>query len=201
MQMDGTYAFWHNCSPIVSAGSMRFANKIYVEEKDRSAGIEVYFGSGTVPTLPEGADLNFEAVISTINGERVLIQPIITGYTSGSPPEPLFMPNWAVGGAPGQYDPGVTLGTGLINEGLLVKIAGKVLSQGSDYFLMDDGSGTNPPLKVSVAGLASGNSIPIPSTSCHVAVTGMSSKEPYLAGYRAVLRPRSSADVEVLSTQ
>jgi hypothetical protein len=200
---DGTLIRWLGCSPTVSAGSTRFAGKMYVQEPDCSAGIELNFGSDSVPTCPEGAVLEFEAVVETINGERVLVQPVISGYTVGAPPGPVFMAARSIGGGPTAFDPGVTWGTGLINEGLLIKTAGRVLSQGSDYFLIGDGSeilGGRSPLKVSVARLATGNSISIPPPLCFVAVTGISSKEPDGTGYRAVIRPRSQADVQVMST-
>lgn len=126
---------------------------------------------------------------------------------AGTVPDPLVMPNKAVGGGPfGQYTPGVYGGTGLQNIGLLIKTWGKVTAPPdttNKFFYIDDGSGLNDTsgyvgLRVSYANLAPGNTITPPSQNQYVVITGISSTTDLNGRIVPTLRPRRQSDITVL---
>ena len=63
---------------VVSAGSDQFKDCLYVQELDRSSGIKVQYGTGGGPVLSKGTIVNVIGKLSTVAGERVLIDPIIS---------------------------------------------------------------------------------------------------------------------------
>lgn len=154
-QPDGTPVVYIDCSPIISAQNGIFGSSIYVQDKspEGACGIKMDFGTETVPTLPLGKELEFEAYIDTVNGERVLVQPTIHGFAPGDPdpPEPLGLCNRSVGGGDFYYDSGtgagqkgVEGGYGLNNVGLLVKTWGRVVERDTavlaKWIKINDGS-------------------------------------------------------------
>lgn len=91
-------------------------------------------------------------------------------------------------------------------SGLLMQIAGKVTIRGADFFYVNDGSDVNDGsgalgIRVSLRGLASGNTISIPTSGIHVRITGIIGSESIGSGRTVpVLRPRHARDVQVAPT-
>ena len=171
-------------------------SSIYIQEEDRSCGIQCYFG-GPAPTIEKGTKvLCVEGYIGTLNGERVITQPVL--WLSTEPPEsvpPLGLNNRAVGGGDWFYDnpttgkgqKGVLGGVGLNNIGLLVQTCGRVTYVDPTTFTLDDGSGVN--LKCVAAGFT------VNPTWEYVAITGVSSTEMPGSQLLPVLRLRTLDDV------
>jgi hypothetical protein len=128
-------------------------------------------------------------------------------------PSPLLVTNKTLGGGPlNQYPPGVTGGVGLNNIGLLVKTCGTVtyLDPVNKFFYIDDGSALNDlsglvgavGVRVSYAGLASGNTFNPPTINNFVIITGISSTVAITVGQQTriapLLRPRSDSDKTVV---
>lgn len=189
------------CSPVVSTATGVLGNKLYIQEQDRSAGIMVDFGESPPPTLAEGDEVDIEACITTVDGERVLVQPTILGQSPGPPPVPVSMNNYQVGGEDWNYvggsegtesgRPGVFGGWGMNNVGLLVRTFGMYTRLDATTFQVDDGSGF--PIKcVAPAGVSLG------MTWQFVAVTGVSSGEMVSGEFHRMLRVRKQADIDVL---
>ena len=106
------------------------------------------------------------------------------------------MNNSTIGGAsvsPGQH--GATQGSGLDNIGLLVATTGRVISVGSGYFYIDDGSALNDGLGTGIRVLATG--LPLPAPNQTVRVTGISSCFKN-GSTRRLLLARSQADITVI---
>lgn len=91
-------------------------------------------------------------------------------------------------------------------SGLLMQIAGKVTIRGTDFFYVNDGSDLTDgsgamSIRVSLRGLASGNTISIPNSGVHVRITGILGSEAIGSGRNVpVLRPRNARDVQVAPT-
>jgi hypothetical protein len=62
----------------VSAGSDQFKGQFYIEEDDRSSGIQIRYGLGGGPIVSMGQLVNVTGTLSTVEGERVIIDPIVT---------------------------------------------------------------------------------------------------------------------------
>lgn len=114
---------------------------IYAQDPDGSAGIRVET-AGTLPALGDSITIAGGLLATNANGERVLQNATIT-VTGGSETTPLrLVVNKSVGGK-GYVDAGgLPAIAGLTNQGLLVKLFGKVtkVDYANDYFLIDDGS-------------------------------------------------------------
>jgi len=150
---DGSGVRYIDCSPVTSVEAGVFEKKIYIQDQppEGASGIQVYFGNDDVPSVPLGAELELEAYLDTIDGERVLVQPRVLGWTLGGSPRPLAMRSNSVGGGDFYYDPetgsgqlGVSLALGLNNVGLLVKTWGRVYDRDPDsparWIVISDGS-------------------------------------------------------------
>jgi hypothetical protein len=61
----------------VSAGSDQLKGRFYIEETDRSSGIRVQFGPGGGPTISPGQVVSVTGTLTTVDGERMLIDPIV----------------------------------------------------------------------------------------------------------------------------
>lgn len=191
----------------VTAGTGDFAEFYYIEEADRSCGIRVQPPDPSVYVLSRGSLVDVQGTMSTLAGERVLTNAVITPVADSQPLDPLGVNNLSLGGGDlGLWTRGVTGGFGLNNIGLLVKSWGRVVEIAPDnsYFVVDDGGvrwadGSVGGIKVLLTGLAPGNIIVPPQVMSCVSVTGLSSCE--TSGQRTirVLRPRNSSDI-VLST-
>lgn len=62
----------------VSAGMDDFIDRFYIEESDRSSGIQVYVGSA-FPGVTRGTSVVVRGILGVRDGERVILNPSITG--------------------------------------------------------------------------------------------------------------------------
>lgn len=166
-------------------------NVFYVEESDRSSGIRVDNSAGLIVT--EDNEIDITGTLSTVNGERVLTSPSVSGQTSSSGVAPLGVQIKSLGGASNGYTPGVEAGVGLNNIGLLVTIAGQINNAGSGYLYADDGSGLSDGAGTGVKVMLGG--IPMQSGKTFVTVTGFSSVENINGTYYRVIKPRYAGDI------
>ena len=137
----------------------------------------------------------------------ILTLTAICAASMAAVPEPLALPNRAIGGgAFNQYTPGVADGAGLNNIGLLVKTWGRVTAPANTtdkYFYIDDGAKLNDTsgytgLRVSYANLAAGNTITPPTEGQWVVIIGISSTTDLSGRIVPTLRPRRQADISVV---
>ncbi|MGB9587436.1 MAG: fibronectin type III domain-containing protein [Armatimonadota bacterium] len=176
----------------VTASTSEIGGSFYVEEPDRSSGIQV----ATNVSVNRGDRLNIVGRPSiNSHGERRLAADIVTKTKSGQTvPDPIFVTDKYLGGeAFGVYTPGVWKGLGPYNVGLLVTCAGRVTARGTDYFYLDDGSAIedgsgNVGIRVDTAGLAN-------PTQSFVLVTGISTIRTIAGHPVRTLRPRTQADI------
>ncbi len=154
---------------VVTAASSTFSDGCYyVEEPDRTAGLKAVGGS---VALWDGVTLT-GTVATDANGEKMLE---VSSIDSKSP-----------------MDPVMTLGLSnkaVTASGLLVRVWGKVTSEGAGSFVVDDGGGR--PVAVDVSRLANPIAT-LPDADDYVEVTG-------LAGFAlpgvVTVRPRSGLDI------
>ena len=177
----------------------------YIEEDDRSAGIRVNSSANVSP----GDRVNVEGALSATNLggtriERCIINATVTQATpsSGNIPPPIGMDNLNIGGSdindytPGinriDCEPGLALGDGPYNKGLLIRAWGYVKSVDSNnrYFYVDDGSrlsdGTAGTTGIRVQACDDRS---LPQTGMYVTVTGVSSCFPVSSGGNTFIRP------------
>jgi hypothetical protein len=179
---------------VSSSAGGELGNQVYVQQLDRSCGIQLCFTTG-VPTVARGSLLDIQGAMSTVGEERTIVDPDVVLLTSADPPRPLSMRNATAGGGDFHYVPsspasgqrGVTGGRGLNNTGLLIRTWGRVMSVGADYFVVDDGSDVQ--LKCHAPGLS------MPGLGSYVSLTGISSCEPANSDLIRLLRVRSSDDI------
>ncbi len=178
---------------VVTAGLSQFSDRFYIESSDRSAGIQVRTGLGSGVQAQKGARVTVSGTIGLANGERAVLNPVVTLLGNGTLPDPLGMAIRSVGGASiGTAVPGVSGGYGPCNIGLLVRVCGRVTDVGSGYFHIDDGSPQDGSagLKVSCVGLTA------PSVGKYAVVTGISTLEWDGPTARPVVRVREQADLK-----
>lgn len=176
--LDGT-AVWIDSYETVTGV---FATWCYIQEPARSFGLKV----DTLTTSPAGSTLKLAGILAGTTSERSLSRPYIISTGSSTTPSPIFMRAASLGGqSPNVYTHGQSGAIGLYNIGLLVRVAGKVASHGSGFFVLDDGSGATVKVYSSKT-VADGNT---------VGVTGVCTSE---TGAR-VLRTRSTSDVVIYS--
>jgi subtilisin family serine protease len=177
---------------IVTAGLDQLGDRLYVEQEDRSCGIQVRATEGVIPT--EGDKVRIVGMVDIISGERAVVNSNVLCLGRGSVPKPLGMINRDVGGSDYLVVPGVSDDEGLNNIGLLIRVWGKVTCIASDCFYINDGSemqGTSPNgIKVICPNLPKPNSI-----GQYAVVTGISSLELNGDVRHPVIRPRKSADL------
>jgi hypothetical protein len=195
---------------VLSTSSGEIANRLYVQDPNRSSGILLHF-SGSVPTgLADGDSVDINGSVGVVSGERAVMDPSITKRTDipNAKPRPLGMSNLTTGGSAyggqvgvvDQYSFPREMATGLNNIGLLVRTAGKVKQVGTNWFYLDDGSNLDDGTGYTGIYVDVGLSIVRPNTNRNVIITGISSCE-ILSGSpvaRRVLRPRRQADIRVL---
>lgn len=156
----------------------------YVQEPDRRSGVRVEASSGAAS---EGSRVNVLGWMTTIGGERVIIDATITPAGSGSP-RPLSMNNRDVAGADlNGVVAGATGKSGANNVGLLIKTFGRVTSPGGGVFYVTDGSGDVIKVDASSAGS-------LPAANDYVAVTGICRLDKAGANYVPVLKLRKAGD-------
>lgn len=129
---------------VVSTYRLAFGSRFYVEEPDRSAGIAVKLTVGSSNNLIPGDRIWLVGNMTTIDGERAIINAIPAFLFHGQPIDPLAMIGRSLGGSdPGSQIEAVFGARGLGNVGLLVRVAGRVgqTDPSGSYFYLDDGSG------------------------------------------------------------
>jgi hypothetical protein len=164
----------------------------YVENDDRTAGIQVYKSN-------HGAALGMRidivgSLYTLATGERLIVASSVLSTGTGSV-EPLGMTNRALGGADWFYNPstgagqrGVAGAYGPNNIGLLVRTTGRVVAPiTTTSFYLDDGSGVL--LKVT----APSGSVP---SGSYVVVTGISSCSTGTSGLDRVLKVSQASDID-----
>ena len=180
------------------------ADRIYVEEPNRTGGIAVFPPSTAFPTDFVQAQ---GTVYTTTDGERVIKDASVATTMSGQPlPKPLALNNlWLGGGQFGFQGPVLdktpgAYAKGLGNVGLLCRAWGKVsyVSLAGAYFYLNDGSGLDdgsghPGVRVSAA------SLPLPTVGANVDVVGISSTMMIGGKVVRLLKPRSVSDLSYAS--
>ncbi len=170
-----------------------------MQDSDRAGGIRV---SSTVP-VRAGDRVDVTGTMGTFMNERSITASSVMVYPGPYPlPEPLGMSNRTVGGgALNANTPGVELGQGLHNTGLLVRVWGKVtaVNSSSQLFAIDDGAmGPNPlgsnGLLVWYGAMAPGNAFTPPVVGQYLQITGISSRLNW-GKTLPVVRPRTQADI------
>jgi len=160
----------------------------YIEDPDRQSGIRCYkhVDGITYTGVQVGDRVDVSGVVRNLTldgsyytGERFIFAQtgsVAVVQSPGTPLEPLFMTNKALGGgdlgvAP-DYQQGVANGVGLNNIGLFIKTTGKVSQVDTSFtpatFVVDDGSGV-----LTVAIMAMGGTPP--ENGDDVQITGISS--------------------------
>jgi len=126
-----------------------FGSRLYAQDNDRACGIRIDFGAQSPPPVQVGSWVEFYGMITTMDGERVIVEPMMRDLEPWltTPPEPLAMTNRAIGGGDWFYEPvtgagqkGLIVHSGLNNIGLLVRTWGRYTKIGSNSFILDDGS-------------------------------------------------------------
>ena len=168
-----------------------FPDGFYIENSARTSAIKIILHEAPVA---EGQSVTVTGVVTTLNDEKQIINAKVSVTASGSTAvvAPLGMPNVVVGSASSL--PGLTLGIGLDNVGLLVKTWGKVIARGTSpypYFTIDDGSGVGVKVRAISASA-------LPEVGKSVVVTGISGVETDATGKRTrLLRIRRAADLTI----
>lgn len=185
-----------------------FIGRIYVQEPDRSAGIMVRHYRTFEGDPVRGDVLDVSGVMGTDQGER-FIDGATVSWPGSSPSavslSPLYVSNCGVGGGPfGSYVPGVVGGTGLNNSGLLISSFGRVVSAGTGYFVIDDGSRRFPCGKSDVNGLAvstadSLEGVTTPPEGSWVSVSGLVGVFWNGGSHYPIVRVRRQSDIRQLA--
>lgn len=166
--------------------------RVYIEEPDRSAGIQVYIAVASYPDLTEGKLVDVSGIIYTQStGERAIKGASFTIVGQQGPLKPLSMVNKTLGGAEKGLQTGVLGGLGLNNVGLLVQGCGWVtfVDAGNTYAKLDDGSGNEVHLDITALTTK-------PKVNDHVLASGISLCKPIGASKPIpLIKPRSQSDI------
>jgi len=131
---DGTQVIFNLFKQITAV----FENRFYIQEPDRTRGIRV---EGQT-TRSVGELVRLSGTLATLAGERCLTAVQELGAAPGSEPRPMLVRASLLGGrAPDPYTLGIAGAATPYNVGLLVRVVGRVASQTSGSFMLDDGSG------------------------------------------------------------
>lgn len=168
-------------SASVSAG-------FFIQDPARTGGI---FVAGTNSVAP-GDHVKVQGLLSTVAGERIIVNPMVTVLRSESAPAPLVVrPSEAGGSSPGKYTPGATGAIGLSNIGLLVKVAGYLERSGPEIYL-SDGRG-----RVLLDTSLTGTPASLPADGSLLVATGISALAPEGTGFKPALRLVDASQVEI----
>lgn len=187
---------------VVTTDPGAFSDRVYAQAPvPAAAGIALVGGLGQAADVQEGSRVNVVGGISTLNGERVMLNPMVAELSEGDPPGPLEMINRSAGGGAFGVPPlgqrGVLGGKGLNNVGLFVRSTGMVIDNShAEYILINDGSLApfwETGLRVSKTNLS-----PVPGIGSYVAVSGISGVRVRGSVLDALLRPRKAGDLDVL---
>ena len=196
---DDTLVKVENMVATVDGNALLSGPAFYMEDEERSAGIRVFTGNGSiVPSGPvsEGDIVTVEGVMATGGGERYIDASTVTVTGSRTPLKPLALSNRSLGGGPSGLQIGVDGGTGLNNIGLLVKVWGRVTAtdyDGIDFaFWLDDGSGV--PSDMGYTGVKVYDSEIFPFVGEYYEVIGISTLQDTLDGVIRMVMPRYLSD-------
>lgn len=191
---------------VVTAGNDAFANRFYIQEEDKSSGLQIRYGVVGGPLVTAGYAVAVAGRLNTIDGERVLEYPYVRSVSYGWPiPDPLFMVSRDAGGESlNEYTAGVWRGLGVHNVGLLVRMFGRVVYKdpGGGFFYLDDGSsiddGSGWGIRVVCTDLAPGNTITLPAVNKFVKVSGIVSTAMVQSEVVRCIRPRYQSDIVIV---
>lgn len=181
----------------VTAGTDKFTSFAYIEDWDRTAGIEIIPPQGV--SIPTGQSIELKGTISTINGERVITASQVWLLGSRPVPAPIGVNNKTLGGGDWRYDANTGAGQkgmsetfGLNNIGLLIRTWGHVTQRSSTpspgWFILDDGS------EVSVKVILN-TDMTLPALNSRLGVTGLASCELTGEELFRLVRPRENLDI------
>lgn len=177
---------------VATTDSSAFPNGIYVEHPARISGLRVSLPSGE--QLYEGDVISARGTMSTSDGERVLVATDVVYGDWMTPLKPLGFAGVRVGGrSPISEIPALPGSSGVYNVGLLVRLIGKVIPGGSDYFYLDDGSGLLD--NSGMAGVRIKCSSLTKPTGGFVAVAGVAGAETINGALARVIRVRKQDDI------
>lgn len=199
---------------LVTAGNGQFYRAFYVEEQDRTNAIRVNVGTNPTISVAPGDMIDVSGVIKGSDADRYIDYPVVAVRFPGAAQlDPFYTPNRWLGGL--GTDVLVPGGAGVLNTSMLMKTAGLVTYVDAAtlcrFFYVDDGSGlsdgvviggqTMRGLRVSIANLATGNSISAPSVGQYVTVTGICAPQT-IAGGKVVaqIRPRNQDDIQPIAS-
>ena len=175
---DGTAIQINAYTPI----SAVFSDRFYIQEQNRTRGLRCDAGIA----LPVGTQVKVKGTLATANSERYLAGATIVESVAGSAPRPIYLRTNALGGkSPDAYTVGFANADQIFNAGLLVRVAGKVVSRTSGQFVIIDGTGH----ALTVRSAAS------PSVGAFIGATGIVTAQ----GSACVLQTQSAGDVRVYS--
>lgn len=166
-------------------------DRFAIAEPDRSAGLLVSGSTGLAP----GDLVDVAGTLASLpSGERVVEQAVVSQASTGPEPAPVYVTNCALGGGVwGVHSPGVDGEWRMHNVGCLVTVWGRVVSTGSGYFCLSDGSITpDTGVRVEFGGLAQ------PFVGQFVSASGISGL--FLSGgsRQRLLRVSRAADILAL---
>lgn len=175
-------------SKVVTAGTDELGDSFYIEEQDRSSAVRVL----STAEVTRGQVVTVIGSTATVSGDRVLANASVTVLApDGAVPPPLLVKLSDLGGVGiGEFTPAVGVRGGARNVALLVRCVGRVAGQapGGGFYICDGAE------MVRVA-VPAGVTIPAQGM---VAVTGLCVPEEGPAGFRAAIRARCAADIEIM---
>lgn len=183
---------------IITSGSGDLSDRIYVEQDDRACGTMLSF-TKTPSGYAEGDVVEVLGTVMTINGERAIQGATLSKIGHIDPIKPLGITNRWIGGGRLGLKSGVRNGQSLNNIGLLVKVWGRVIANGWDYFYVDDGSTNSDGSGIRGLKVVCG-SMSQPPVGTMVSVTGISSIEtpPRTTIRIPIIWARRSSDISLM---
>lgn len=163
------------------------ADTLYVEEPDRTSGIQVRL-AGNTATVGRVVSVAGAMKTDATTGERYIEAVSLVDEGSTGSVTPVALNNKTLGGGPMGLQQGISDATGTNNIGLLVRIYGKALMSSTGDFYLDDGSGVGLRV-VKPAGSS------IPQDGDFVVVTGISSCESMGGSLSRLLKAVGEAQV------
>lgn len=183
--------------PLVTTASFVGMPAFYVEQSDRTSGIQCR-GSALLNPGDTGV---LQGTMGTIEGERVLTDAVVAGTTGSSDvPQPLGLGNLAIGGGALGLQSGIAGASGPNNIALLVKTWGVVTYSTTGCFYVDDGAALDD--GSTHKGVKVYGSVPVGPgenpVGKFVSVVGISSCEKPGTDVVRVIRTRGTGDVLIL---
>ncbi|MCC6484366.1 MAG: family 10 glycosylhydrolase [Armatimonadetes bacterium] len=163
-----------------------FPGRFYIEDDSRASGIRV--DSPVAISADRMAQVSGR--LALIDGERRLVDCIVTPGSPTTPLRPLILRHSHLGGSAfNSKTPGVSDSVDLNNVGLMIRSVGQVKSVGADGFYFDDGSGLRDGSGATGVWVWTGTA-PVQAPGAWVQVTGISSVRQTNAGVSPVILAR-----------